>query len=278
MPKALGSTILALIVWCASAVAVADMNPMTEKVARKHYELGSTLYDTSNYPGALAEFEKAYKLEPKPALLFNIARCYEVMAKLEQAIKYYKLFLAKSDKPDNEDLVRARLATLERRLKEERPRQPEQPEQPKQPKEPQGSPPPEKASPAGSTPPAAPKEQERGGSWRGTAGWVLLGVGGASLATGVVFGVLAGGKTTEYNDGVGAGKTFEELDAIDGTGKSFELAKILTLVIGGVAAAAGGGLLLWNSMSGSERDVASGAVIAPYATTDGAGLVGRVSF
>ncbi len=42
-------------------------NPLTREVARKHYELGESLYETSSYAEALVEFEKAYQLEPLPS-------------------------------------------------------------------------------------------------------------------------------------------------------------------------------------------------------------------
>jgi len=90
-------------------------NPLSREVARKHYQLGEMLYKTSNHKGALVEFEKAYELEPLPALLFNIARCYEVMADVAQAIKIYRLYLKKQPGSPKRALVEARLKNLEKR-------------------------------------------------------------------------------------------------------------------------------------------------------------------
>ncbi len=90
-------------------------------VAKKHYELGAQLYKTSDYKQALVEFTKAYQLSKKPGL-FNIARCHEVMANLEQAVRYYKQYLAQVPKAPNRSLVETRLANLEKVLSERKAR------------------------------------------------------------------------------------------------------------------------------------------------------------
>src|SRR6186713_2868974 len=62
--------------------------------ARRHFKLGIKLYQDTNYPGALAEFEAAYAAKPGPGSLQNVALCqkalfryHEAAATLEQLLK-----------------------------------------------------------------------------------------------------------------------------------------------------------------------------------------------
>src|SRR6187399_627350 len=74
------------------ASAVANAEATAE--ARRHFKLGIKLYQDTNYPGALAEFEAAYAAKPGPGSLQNIALCQkalfryrEAAATLEQLLK-----------------------------------------------------------------------------------------------------------------------------------------------------------------------------------------------
>lgn len=227
----------------------APVDPAKKELARKHYELGEQLYRTSNYPAALAEFEKAYQLVPKPALLFNIARTYEVLAELEKAVASYESYLQQAPAAENADLVRARLANLKQRLA-----QGKEDKQDKQDK-----------------PPPAPQPVEPPSRWKRTAGWVTLGVGVASLGTGIAFGVLAKKKADEYESGADGSKLYYELQDIDRDGKRFNNIAIATLVAGGVLAAAGAGLVVWDALSNRKPERRS-AFLLPFVDGSGAGL------
>jgi len=206
-------------------------NPMTREVARKHYELGETLYQTSSYGAALAEFEKAYALEPLPELLFNIARCHEVLANLEQAIKNYEAYLEKKPGADNRPLVEARLKNLRKRLAEASSKvKPEQ-----NPVPPSGKPVPEPSDPR---------------SWMKITGWTAVGVGAASLGLGVIFGALGGSKDEEFDTASGENRPYGELTEIDDAGQSYNIAMAVSMITGGVLAAAGAGILLGYYMGG----------------------------
>ena len=117
-----------------------------------------------------------------------------------------------------------------------------------------------------------------GGGWKATAGWVTLGVGGASLITGVIFGVMVSSKSDEHAQAIDDGKTYGELQEIADAGRRFEKAQIATLVLGGVALAAGGGLLLWHYLGGSRSTESRAAFIAPLLSKDARGLVGGLRF
>jgi copper chaperone CopZ len=96
--RALSALLLALLLGAAPRAAhAADPDPASAEAtadARRHFKLGIKLYQDTNYPGALAEFEAAYAAKPGPSSLQNIALCQkalfryrEAAATLEQLLK-----------------------------------------------------------------------------------------------------------------------------------------------------------------------------------------------
>src|SRR6187549_1738395 len=53
--------------------------------ARRHFKLGIKLYQDTNYPGALAEFEAAYSAKPGPSSLQNVALCQKALFRYREA-------------------------------------------------------------------------------------------------------------------------------------------------------------------------------------------------
>ena len=65
------------------AAATASTEATAE--ARRHFKLGIKLYQDTNYPGALAEFEAAYAAKPGPGSLQNIALCQKALFRYREA-------------------------------------------------------------------------------------------------------------------------------------------------------------------------------------------------
>lgn len=257
-------------------------------VARKHYELGEQLYKTSDYSGALTAFTKAYRLSNKPALLFNLARCHEVMADLDLAVKFYRQYLAQVPGAPNRPLVESRLRNLEARLARRKadaaaaaPAPSSSPAtQPASPAVPASQPAPTAASeaaasPTADQPPAAIDPPP--GDWKRPAGWVSVGVGGAALIAGVIVGSMAAAKATDYEEAANT-TLYDDLAGMRDEGQALQSAQIALLVVGGILAAAGGGLLLWDHLGRAERTPAQPAVLAPVLTRDYVGFSGRIQF
>jgi tetratricopeptide (TPR) repeat protein len=238
-----------------------------EELAKRHYNLGEQLYRTSDYAGALVEFKKSHQLSGRPELLFNIARCHEVLAQLEEAVAAYERYLKERPDAPNADLVTSRLATLRKRLEVKR-REDSEAEKKRRAEK-------EQRRRAGAERHEDRRQQpaERPSRWKRTAGWVTLGVGAAALCTGVIFGVMARGKAAEFEDGVAEGKLYYELDEIDSQGKRFNNVALATLIVGGVGVAAGGGMLIWDWIS--TRGERRSARLLPFAS---GGLAAHFSF
>jgi tetratricopeptide (TPR) repeat protein len=235
--------------WLPAAPAQAAA-PLKRVVAQRHFELGQSLYKTSNYPAALSEFQKALALDPNADLVFNIARCYEVMGKLELAIATYRDYLARKPNASDRDLVETRIATLEQRARDDgiAVREPPPPED------------------------TAPRRR-----WRRTAGWTAIGVGVAALGAGIAFGALARSKASDYQQAVDVGKTWFELEEIAASGRRHQAAQIATLVVGG-AATAGGVVLLVLDWRRPREARAARPTVMPFVSAAGGGLLAGGSF
>lgn len=70
--------------------AAATETPAEE--ARRHYGEGRRLFDEGLYDDAIAELQRAYDLDPNPALTYNIARAYQEDFRLEEALKLFQRF------------------------------------------------------------------------------------------------------------------------------------------------------------------------------------------
>ncbi len=80
--------IVALLL-CLPAIASADAFYDT-------YQRGLAAFKARDYAAARVEFQRAYDLRAEPLVLFNIAQTYRLEESPEQALVYYRRFLAES--------------------------------------------------------------------------------------------------------------------------------------------------------------------------------------
>ena len=64
-----------------------------EAEARTLAGQGAEAFKAGNYLDAVAAFQKAYALIPRPALAYNIARSHERLSQWEEAIEWYEKYL-----------------------------------------------------------------------------------------------------------------------------------------------------------------------------------------
>ena len=265
MQRAFLSVLLFLLTCHLAAPASANEMSFTEEMARLHYKAGVRYFDVSNFSEALVEFKKAHALEPKPALLYNMARCHESMGQAEEALRLYRRYLEEMPGAENRTTVELRIENLEKAAAA-RVAPP--------PKGPPAAPPvktePSAPEPVGATP-AVGIDEDGPPSWLRTAGWAAVGTGGALLVTGIVFGALTSGKIGEYDDGLDGSKTYDELNEIADQGRTYEKVQLGTFITGALLAAAGGGVLLWSYLRGGERETPEVSV-APYGSATGGGV------
>ena len=83
---------LALIV-CLAALVPGQAQGKAEDQARQHFLKARQHHATGEYPAAIVEYQAAYSLAPLPELLFNIAQCYRLAERPNEAILYYRRYL-----------------------------------------------------------------------------------------------------------------------------------------------------------------------------------------
>lgn len=89
--------------------------PSPPKAAVDHYSRGREHYQAGRYREAVAELEQALALDPSsPNLVYNLARVYELLGNIDQAIAHYERYRAML--PDDEAAERERVGVAIQRL------------------------------------------------------------------------------------------------------------------------------------------------------------------
>lgn len=232
--------------------------------ARRLYVEGEAHYAAGRYRDAAASFERAYELSRRPALLFNLGNAYERLGDLKRAADYLRDYL-NSPGARGTELVRQRIVRLEAtHAAQERERAERQAQRATAQPQPQAEP--------ANKPSALP-------------GYILLGIGAASLATAITLGVLSGraGSDAEASctsDGFCLRGAQTDLDREKGLGIGSDVA----LGVGLAAAGVGAYLLIRRALTEpevqAERPQASGGaglqlVAGPLPGGAEVGLVSR---
>ena len=194
-------------------------------------------FKDKDYAGAVALFERAYAVQPEPAILFNIGRIYEQAQNAEAAIGYYEKFIADEsvELKDREKAVQRLqvLRTIVEIREKEKARQNPKPTETKPVEE---KPPPGPAP--GTTTPT--DKQAASGRLLRPIGGAMIGVGGALLIGGAIAGGVARGQYNAFN----SAKTLDEREAAGARGKSLAATADGLFIAGGVVAAVGIVLLI----------------------------------
>ena len=172
----------------AQGVVDMGMEDMSDEQARAHFNVGKTLYDAGRFREAAEEWEKAYELSKKDALLYNIYVAHRDASQAPKAIDALRRYLA-TEAPTPEDRInlQARLHAMEEAQRQQAPAPV------------QATPAP--AEPAAAAPAAADAgTQEDVESKPSLLPYVLIGVGGALVVGGVVTGIIANGKVSDIED------------------------------------------------------------------------------
>jgi tetratricopeptide (TPR) repeat protein len=203
-----------------SAAAQRGVSQAEQREAVELYRRGREHFEAGRYREAIADLEQALARDPSsPTLVYNVARVYELLGELDQAIRYYQVFLRMLG-PDEDD-ERTRVADTIARLQGARDQ-------------------------VGTTDPVAPPDnpqidrpvivEERGVA--DVAFWATVVTAGALLAGGGVFGALALTMDGNADCVVGDQCTLIERDDYGAMANNFALTADILFVAGGVAAVA----------------------------------------
>lgn len=233
------------------------VEPSAQHQAAQAYAAGAAAFKAKQYAAALASFERAFKLDPVPILLYNIARCHEEMGNAQEAVTGFRLYLARAPQAADRADVERRIRVMEAILK----RQAATPAAPPSAAPPSAAPP--SAAPASV---AEPAESE----WQLPWGIGLASAGGLGVAVGVVFGASARSNEDAHraaNDD--ATKSARWADA-----ESDASIATASTIIGGVLLAGGLGLILWDVLTDTP---AAGVDVTPL-PGGGAAMGWRIAF
>ncbi len=217
------------LVWAslASTARIASAAPPNDDAHRavELFERSATAYDAGRFADAVQLLKDAYRLRPDPVLLYNLARAYEGMGALADAVEAYTRFLTAQPTAKDRGAIEARVATLRAQLDEqarlERERDVAQRARQEQAVRLHRA---EAEQAKAATPPRRPS----------AIPWVVAGVGGAGLATGAVFGVLSAARHSAAISDAQASIAGDQAQA-----RTFATVANVTLVAGGVLAALG---------------------------------------
>jgi tetratricopeptide (TPR) repeat protein len=230
---------------------------------------GLDQYQATRFEDAITSFKAALAIKPDPKLLYNIARSYEKLGKIDESIDHYQKFV---DAPGSTAQDRAKALEQIKALRAEKSAR----EAVRAEREPAaslnagGGEPGTGRAMEGSVRSTAPVRTERprrqGGSH--AIDYALIGVGAAGIGAGVVFGVLALGEKSSYDSAI----TVADKNAHRDAGSRDALISDVA-VVGGVALAALGVVLLLAS-DGDDDAVA----VAPSVSNQGVYGSMRVRF
>ncbi len=225
--------------------AVARAQVSDDERARTHFEAGRSYYEQARYEDSAREFEEAFKLSGRAALLLNLSQAYERGLHFDQAIAeiqhYLQLTPNAPDRKTLEDRI-VHLQELQSRVQAQ-PTAPAPTPAPGAAPAASGeapAPAPDAATPS-PAPAAAPAKSE---SRLAVPGWILVGSGGAALLVSVITGVVAHGKHSDLEKMCSGSSCPASAQSTIDSGKTMATVSTVLLGVGLVAGGIGAVLLI----------------------------------
>lgn len=102
------------VILCFATPAPAQ-NKQDKNEAKERFHKGLAFVDEGDYKKAIVEFKEAYKMYTVPAILYNMALCYDDMHQYTMAMKFYKKYLAEGKNISKQQMqaIDERIVTLE---------------------------------------------------------------------------------------------------------------------------------------------------------------------
>ncbi len=92
-----------------------EVSPEFQELVKK----SMTDYNLGYFDSALKEAEQAYRIDPRPALLFNLGQCHRSLKHWERAEFFYRSYLRNNPSAKNKEVVLDLIEKMQAREKEE---------------------------------------------------------------------------------------------------------------------------------------------------------------
>jgi tetratricopeptide (TPR) repeat protein len=206
--------------------------------ALKLFEDSNKAYKSGKFEEAAELLKKAYGLFPEPILLYNLGRAQEGLGDPQGALDSYEQYLKEAKQVDDRGAIERRIETLKaqiekqradaeaaKRMQEEQQRLQEEQERLRRERAQNPPPPIDDRTPV-----------EKYGPW------TVMGLGGALLGTGIIFGIRSDAK---HDDAVAAPGQRDAAE-LQASAKDYATIANVLFITGGVAIAAGVGWKVWQ--------------------------------
>ena len=217
--------------------------------ARELFKKSAQSYREGRLQEAIDLLTEAYGLDPKPVLLYNLARAFEGLGDTPRAIEAYRRYLEKDPDAADRGALAQRIATLERQQREREAL--------------------ERAATARATTSketsAAPVSDQDQASGPSPAPWVVAGVGVVGVGAGLVLGALARGRHEDALNEAGALPALE----LQAQAEAWATGATVALIVGGVVTAGG---TIWGILDLTSQKRSAPAASSPRVRVGLAGL------
>jgi tetratricopeptide (TPR) repeat protein len=96
-----------------SSSAAAPPSAGDNAAAKRLYLSATRHFDLHEYAEALDDFKRAFRLKDDAVFLYNIAQCYRLMNKNEDALSFYRSYLRRQPEASNRAEVEQKIVALE---------------------------------------------------------------------------------------------------------------------------------------------------------------------
>ncbi|CAN5896052.1 hypothetical protein BH11MYX2_BH11MYX2_11300 [soil metagenome] len=214
---------------------------------------GRRLYDLQEWDKAIAKFKEAYTLRDDAPALFNIAQSYRLKGDCTNALSFYKTFKRKFPNEKAAEKVDKFIGDMDACAKTQPATPPPTIPPPTITTTTTPEPPPTITAPPPTVPPPVtqtPEEPESGRSGMRTASYVLFGVGGVGIISGVFFGLKAKSKADDAENPSGTAPMWDP--SIQSVGKRDNKIAIASFAVGGAAIVGGAVLFVLGGKKSTE--------------------------
>lgn len=251
-----------------------DESAIDDQAAREFFTSGSNLYELGRYHDAAIQFQQAYDLSSRPALLYNIYLAHRDASEQRQAAEALRLYLEQTPDAENHAALSVRLGNLDRAIAEQEDAEDTAAREA------------EEAILREQAEQARREAEERAIAEdnRKIIPWIIVGSGAAIMAVGAVTGIIALGLASSLDsscidagDGTSVCPDQPDLRDKQSTLSAFATTTDILLIGGGIIAAAGLTWALIQMTGGSDDDPDAPAVSAMCGPT-GCGASMRMGF